>query len=334
MYHITIHDNTQTIRVDRTPTFLTSIETNYEKFIADPELMNSLTSHLSEHKNAVAHDLYGFSDVQALLQSSLDAQAPALETRIGTPYTATISIKDKEVFSYITKSYNDDILWENYLSSGDLNPVFVRNILATRVHAIKLLNQQADKDLTTKTINDVQLIEYITANIDSISYSENPVAQSYTSLYLEFLCLLYPDRLYMVYDSASDDIIICDPQNLAYALETLPWKLIILTPKEVYDHDILFVQELRKQYWRSIIDKVLDMCWWLLADDSIAKFEIQKKRDNIIIKKTSIWNYADSTSKRIWEYGELHMKKHNQNKVTEVTITEKMAKKDYLEIKL
>lgn len=333
MYEIKTNDNKLTIKGKREPKFTVWIDCDYEKFSSDQNLISAVDSYLAERKAIFTnHEWLKKSGILILLLEQIKDPnlAHIIAKKLKEPYWYTITINDEAVYREITRSYEEHRAWPDYLISDGIDETLVRNILSTRIHLIKLLKSGLDKTKAIGIFEDNAMVEYISANIEKITYKETKLSYHHTQTYFEFLCLLYPDRLVLIYSEEMDDLIICDIKNLAYSLNKFEWKSFIIAPKSVYNEDDPIIFELRKKYWYSIIDKVKDICWWYMADSSIDSFTIQKKIDNVLIKTTKVWRHADSVAQKVWEYWEVKIKTHRQNKVYEVTISQKIAKQDFL----
>lgn len=147
MYTIIMNNHKLTIKGKRDATFFVWIDCDYEKFLSDLNLINTVDSYLAERKGIFANHkgLKKGGILILLLEQIKDLNlAHIIAKKLKEPYWYTITINDEAVYRGI-KSYQEYRGWPDYLISDDIDETLVRNVLSTRIHLIKLLKSGLDK---------------------------------------------------------------------------------------------------------------------------------------------------------------------------------------------
>ncbi len=315
-----IDKSTKTIKGSREPVFYVSTDMKYSIYKQDNQLQelvdmiwnNDIKGALDEEW---VYWLDGWEEFIFLFWSiNIDRQK--LYNRLNQwSYSFTLHIKSNKLYEFTTQQQHHAT--EKLLFSCHEYNITNKEQIYTNKEEVYNLKWLPDAPLESTYIIGPKTVEY----------KENSNKDCYIS-YFKFLMLLYPDKLYCIYDKTVDDFIITDAYNLSYAYDEMSNWIIERIDTSIYEGSSDRLNRLRSKYWMSIREKIASKVMWLYDDESISRFEIQKKKEFIQLKITRSGKQAEDINKQLIQYGSKSLKKHWSSKLYEISTMERIDKLD------
>lgn len=318
MYTVThIDKSTKKIKGSREPMFYVSTDMKYSIYKQDKQLqdlVNAIWTNDLEQSFDEEWEYWLEDWIEFMFNLwSINIDRNKVYTRLSQwSYSFTLQIKSNKLFKYATQGV----------------PSIEALLQTCHNYAITSKEQVYELKRSIADILNEELWDYITViSPKTVDYSEHTNKDCYIS-YLQFLMLLNPDRLYCIYDERNDDLIITDSNNFCYWYDQMESGNVERIDTGIYAWSSDRLNYLRSKYWISIRDKIAQQVVWLYDDESISRFEIQKKSSFIQLKITRTGKQAEDINKQLIQYGSRTLKKHGSSKLYEISTLERIDKLD------